>query len=170
MKRFTHETMWEILSYLEIIVSKAKPHEIISFQIPNPDKRADPDNSKRENAQQTPCLYYGWKVWFDLTELLQCRMMTPRSIDKESIILRYQKLDPADSFHQAEVKDKKEKYGIHSLFSTIRKNEEPAFLSHYVRTLKQAKIEKCRTVLDLGINRGDEFDLIRTIVDENIYR
>ena len=84
-------------------------------------------------------------------------------------MLRFQKLDQSDSFHRTQFQDKEEKYGADSHFSSIHKNEEPSFLFAYLRALRQVKINDRRSILDLGINRGDEFDLIRTIVDEVDY-
>lgn len=169
MKKFTNETMWEILSSLEAMISSVKPAEVITFQIPNPDKSKRHYSGRQIQIDGLLCRYHSWKAWSDLAELLYCRMLTPKVVADNKVIVRFQKLDRSDSFHQTQLRDKKEKYGTDSHFSAIRKNEEPAFLFAYRHALRQVKIENRRTILDLGINSGDEFDLIRTVVDERNY-
>lgn len=170
MKKFTNETMWEILTSLETMISTAEPAEIISFQISNPDRGTQHYSGSQIDINGLPYLHHSWKAWGDLAELLYCRMLTPQVTANNKVIVRFQILDKSDSFHQTQFYDKKEKYGTDSHFSTIHKNEEPAFLFAYLRALRQAKIEDRRTILDLGVNSGDEFDLIRTVVDESDYR
>jgi cyclopropane fatty-acyl-phospholipid synthase-like methyltransferase len=170
MKKFTNETMWEILTSLETMISNTKPGMIISFKIPNPDHGIRHYSGSRIDINGLSCLHHNWKAWGDLAELLYCRMLTPKPIGEDEVILYFQKLDKSDSFHQTQLQDKKEKYGTGSHFSTIQKNEEPAFLFAYLRALRQVKIEDRRSILDLGINSGDEFDLIRTIVNESDYQ
>jgi len=169
MKKFTNEIMWEILTSLEVMISNVEPEETIVFQIPNPDRGAQHYSGSQINSNGFPNLHHSWKAWSDLAELLYCRMLTPKVTTKDEVILRYQKLDRSDSFHQTRPHNKKEKYGADSHFSDIHKNEEPAFLFAYLRALRQVKIEDRRSILDLGINSGDEFDLIRTVVDESDY-
>jgi len=165
MKIFTNETMLEILTLLEAMVSSAEPKETIVFQIQNPDRDAQYYSGSQIDINGVPHRHHSWKAWGDLAELLYCRMLTPKPAGKDEVILYFQKLDRSDSFHQTKLQDKKEKYGADSHFSEIYKNEEPAFLFAYLRALHQVKIEDRRSILDLGINSGDEFDLIRTIVD-----
>ncbi len=169
MKIFTNETMLEILTLLEAMVSSAEPKETIVFQIQNPDRDAQHYSGSQIDINGVPHRHHSWKAWADLAEILYCRMLTPKPAGKDEVILYFQKLDRSDSFHQTKLQDKKEKYGADSHFSEIYKNEEPAFLFAYLRALHQVKIEDRRSILDLGINSGDEFDLIRTIIDGSDY-
>ncbi len=169
MKKFTNETILEIFGYIEAMISSAKPAEIIIFKIPNPDKGSQHYSGSMLDINGLPCLHHSWKAWSDLAELLYCRILTPKAINVDEVILSFQKLDRSDSFHQVKLQDKREKYGVDTHFSTIRKNEEPAFLIAYLRALRQVKIEDRRSILDLGINSGDEFDLIKNIVNESAY-
>ena len=170
MKKFTNETIFEILTYLEVMISSIQPAESIVFQIPNPDKGRQHYSDSLLDINGLPCLHHSWKAWGDLAEILYCRMLTPRLTNENEVILYFQKLDRSDSFHRVKLQDKREKYGTDSHFSTIRKNEEPAFLFAYLQALRQVKILDRCSILDLGINSGDEFDLIKTIVDESNYR
>jgi len=111
-------------------------------------------------------LYRGYKAWTDLAELLFCRMLTPERVEAGRVRLRFQKLETASSFHRTETEDKTEKYGTASAFAAIRKNEEPAFLWAYRHALERVKITERRRVLNLGVNTGEEFELIRKIAGE----
>ena len=169
MLQFTSEPMVEIVSRLEKIVSKLNATDILTFEVPNPDLGGSLYCGTPIEIDGTPSLHHSWKAWNDLAELLFCRMLTPKATSEHTVVLRYQKLDKADSFHQAKIENKEEKYGTLSPFSSISKNEEPSFLFAYRQALKQVNIEKRQTILDLGINSGDEFELIRTITEKNSY-
>jgi hypothetical protein len=47
--------------------------------------------------------------------------------------------------------------------------EEPSFLYHYLQALKLSGLPRRKRILDLGINRGDEFKTIRETLDINEY-
>jgi hypothetical protein len=111
-------------------------------------------------------LYRGYKTWVDLAELLGCRILTPILEVEPFVRLTFVKLEE-DSFHN-EAKDK-EKYGITSAFSEIYKMEEPAFLYYYAQALENIKISQKTRVLNLGINRGDEFEVIQNVLEAKIY-
>ena len=171
MKKFTDETMLEIMVWLEEVLTQIQLNGTITFRIPDPDGESGRDSGiQSADPEKTSQLYHGWKSWVNLAELLCCRILTPQRAKEGDIRMRFQKLDKTDSFHQAVLPDKREKYGTDSEFSAIRKNEEPTFLYAYKRALHQVKIEERKTILDLGINRGDEFDLIRKLVDGKSWR
>lgn len=112
-------------------------------------------------------LYRSYKGWSDLGELLFCRLMTPKPLSEYTVAITYEKLDLSDSFHRSV--EKEEKYGTTSRFASIHKNEEPAFLSAYLRALQSVKVGEKKRILNLGINTGDEFDLIRRILPHDEY-
>ncbi len=112
-------------------------------------------------------IYRSYKAWSDLAELLSCRLLIPITLGSNTIALTFEKIDKTKSFHSSIKSD--EKYGTDTEFSHIHKNEEPAFLCPYLYALKSVKIENRKRILNLGINRGDEFDLIRQIVPQNEY-
>jgi hypothetical protein len=53
-----------------------------------------------------------------------------------------------------------------STFFRINKNEEPSFLYAYMNALKNVKIEEKKDILNLGINKADEFEVIKNLLDE----
>lgn len=102
-------------------------------------------------------LCFGYASFIDLAQLHAMRFLTPTCHDS-IVTLHLQKLDTERSFHKQE--DSKEKYGASSEFFTINKNEKFSFLYHYQKALQFCGIKRKKRVLNLGINRADEFDVI----------
>jgi trans-aconitate methyltransferase len=65
------------------------------------------------------------------------------------------------------IENTEEKYGTNSLFFEINKNEEPTFLHAYKRALNAVKVSSREHILNLGINKADEFELIERIIPSN---
>ena len=150
MKNFKTQTLLQITTHIEATL---KNSNTLSFLVSNPDK----ENNK------------SFKTWVNLAELHFCRLLTPEKIDEETVKLSFEKLDQDVSFHSAPVKKKEEKYGIKSIFFNINKNEEPTFLHAYKKALEVVKIASRKEVLNLGINKGDEFELIQKLVNESTF-
>lgn len=157
--------MSEILSWANEIL---KESDTLSFSVLNPDIGRGSYAGETISIDNILYLYRSYKAWSDLGELLFCRMLTPKINSEHTVQLTYEKLDLGDSFHHNDAKE--EKYGTTSRFAAIHKNEEPAFLSPYMRALHSVKVGVKKRILNLGINTGDEFDLIRQILSEEDYR
>lgn len=164
MKTFTNEPLTDILSWAQ---ETLKESDTISFEVLNPDIGRGHYAGETITVDGISYLYRSYKALSDLGELLFCRMLTPKTVSEHTVQITYEKLDLSDSFHSSEAKE--EKYGTASRFAAIRKNEEPAFLSAYLRALRSVKVGEKKRILNLGINTGDEFDLIRTIVPHEEY-
>jgi cyclopropane fatty-acyl-phospholipid synthase-like methyltransferase len=95
-------------------------------------------------------------------------MLTPKILSEHTIAITYEKIDLSHSFHNSIAKE--EKYGTSSRFAALHKNEEPVFLNAYLRALQSVKVGEKKRVLNLGINTGDEFDLIRQILPSQEYQ
>jgi cyclopropane fatty-acyl-phospholipid synthase-like methyltransferase len=134
--------------------------EIVEFEVLNPDILVSDYSGTLITVDEKAYIYRGYKAWVDLAEILQCKMLTPAVKTPDFVTIRFQKLDIEDSFHKS-LEAKEEKYGSASKFSKIHKNEEPAFLAHYLRALKNVTINKRLRVLNLGVNSGDEFEVIQ---------
>ena len=160
---FTTQSMQEILPILE---EQLNTQELIRFCVLNPDLYQGYAGQTVTIANET-YLYRSYKAWVDLAELLKCKILTPVQIDDTLIELTFKKLS-SDSFHHDHKKS--EKYGIDSHFSQIHKMEEPAFFYYYNQALDNVKIEKRKQVLNLGINRADEFEVIRNKLHANKYK
>ncbi len=165
MKQFISEPLNTILAWAhEALIDS----DTITFEVLNPDIARGHYAGESLTYGNTSYLYRSYKAWSDLGELLFCRMLTPKSISEYTVQITYEKLDFSDSFHHS--KEKEEKYGSTSRFASIHKNEEPVFLSAYLRALQSVKVGERKRILNLGINTGDEFDLIRTLVPHDAYR
>ena len=140
----------------------------LQFEVLSPDLYSGSYAGKEVTLNGNPYLYRSLRSWMDMATILNCRMLTPTIASEETILLHFQKLN-TDSFHQESPEDKSEKYGTTSRFSDINKNEEPAFLSAYTQALDVAKVESKKRVLNLGVNRGDEFALIQELLSQETF-
>lgn len=156
MKTFTSESLFDIIPWIE---GKLKADSEVTFSVLDPDMAPSSYAGESFTCKDTSYMYRGYKAWTDLSESLHCRMLTPTKNDEHTVTLRFQKLGP-DSFHQS-TKDKKEKYGQDSEFFRLHKNEEPSFFQAFSQALELANITDKKRILDLGVNRGDEFEFIK---------
>lgn len=164
MKTFTSEPLTEIFTWAN---KTLKESDTITLEVLNPDISRGSYAGEPIILENQTYLYRSYKAWSDLGELLFCRMLTPEHSSEHTVALTYEKLDLSDSFHHSDAKE--EKYGTASRFAAICKNEEPAFLSPYLRALRSVKVGEKKRILNLGINTGDEFDLIRQILSPQVY-
>jgi hypothetical protein len=162
MKKFTNEAMFEIILYLK---NELEKYEEISIEVLNPNVKIDIYAGEIIKINGQEFIYRSYKSWCDLAELLFCKMLVI-SINIDIIEIKFQKLNKFDSFHNDINDERNEKYGEESTFFRINKNEEPSFLNAYMYALKNVKIEEKRNILNLGINKGDEFEIIKKLVDE----
>lgn len=164
MKTFTSEPLSDILFWAKTSLQKS---DTITFEVLNPDIGRGHYAGECITVGGSSYLYRSYKAWSDLAELLFCRMLTPKISSDHTIILTYEKIDQNRSFHDS--LEKEEKYGVSSHFSKIHKNEEPAFLHTYIKALQSVKVGEKTRILNLGINTGDEFELIARILTPQEY-
>jgi 2-polyprenyl-3-methyl-5-hydroxy-6-metoxy-1,4-benzoquinol methylase len=165
MLNFTNQTMFEIISALQSELNAVNAKDILSFTVVNPDLAGSTYAGNSITVDNQEYLYRGYKSWIDLAQLLHCRMLTPLLINEHLVSLRFEKLNADESFHKS-ITDKEEKYGSESIFSQIHKNEEPAFVAYYLQALQNASINKRLRILNLGVNSGDEFELIQKVATD----
>ena len=166
MKKFTNESMLVIISYLE---KELQNKDEILFEVLNPDVNIDIYAGEILKIENKEFIYRSYKSWCDLAELLFCKMLIS-SITLNTVVIKLQKLNKNDSFHKDLNDEKNEKYGEDSTFFRINKNEEPSFLYAYMNALKNVKIEEKTNILNLGINKADEFEIIKEMVNEDIFK
>ena len=164
MKKFINEEMFEIIQYLE---NELKNNNEISIEVLNPNVKDDIYAGEKLKIENNKFIYRSYKSWSDLAEILFCKMLVIH-LYENTVILKFQKLNKLDSFHNDLNDEKNEKYGENSTFFRINKNEEPVFVYTYLNALKNVKIEEKRNILNLGINKADEFEVIKKLVDEKI--
>jgi hypothetical protein len=162
MKKFINESMYEIVLYLE---NELKINNEVLIEVLNPDLEKDYYAGEKVVLEEKEFIYRSFKAWSDLAELLFCKILIVE-LKLNTIILKFKKLNKIDSFHKDINDEQNEKYGEESTFFRINKNEEPAFLYAYMNALKNVKVEEKRNILNLGINKADEFEVIKNLVDE----
>jgi len=153
--------MQEILPLLQTVLHKENE---ISFSVLNPDIVEGYAGTKLE-IEGKYYLYRSLKSWMDLAELLKCKMILPKEDVYPLVKLTFKKLQIESSFHLDTLSDKTEKYGVTSSFFTVHKMEEPAFFYYYQQALENVSLQKRSRIIDLGVNRGDEFEVIREQLD-----
>jgi hypothetical protein len=162
---FNTQTMQEILFILQ---SHLQTHEEVSFTVLNPDL-SEGYAGHKVLLGNSAYIYRGYKAWCDLAEILKCKILTPVKIDDIQIKLTFVKLKKS-SFHETLKNSIIEKYGMNSHFAHINKMEEPAFYYYYDQALENVNIENRTSILNLGINRADEFKIIQNKVKKNIFK
>lgn len=165
MKRFKDESLIKISEYLFCELDKIETHDILEFEVLNPDYSLNSYSGEKLKIDGVEYIYRGYNSWFNLSQTLFCKMLTPILICDEFIRLRFYKLDLKDSFHKSKT-EQKEKYGSDSEFIRINKNEESSFLNSYLKALKSVDVSSKKRVLNLGVNKADEFDAITQIVKD----
>ena len=157
---FQKEAMLQIIITLKDKLDSLSAKDIVEFEVLNPDLYSSTYSGNIVLLNDKEYLYRGYKAWIDLAQTLHCRMLTPIIKPQNRVLIRYEKLNTDDSFHKS-IEDKEKKYGTESIFSQIHKNEEPAFIAHYLKALQNVNINKRIRVLNLGVNSGDEFEVIQ---------
>ena len=97
------------------------------------------------------------RVWVDLAERLGLRLCTPRVAADGLVKLRFEKLDPHARLGGAAGT---EKYGVDSEFARVTKLEDPGFVIDMTEALERVALPAHARVLDLGVNTGDELELL----------
>ena len=159
---FTTQTMQEIFP---VVQKELQDKKQITFTVLNPDISKG-YAGHCVSINETTYLYRGYKAWMDLAELLKCKILTPNKIDDTLVQLTFVKLKD-ESFHSDSKEN--EKYGTNSHFAQIHKMEEPSFFYYYNQALDNVKIENRKHILNLGVSRGDEFDVIKKRLDTKKY-
>lgn len=96
MKKFTNESMFEIMSYLhkEFICKNE-----IRIEVLNPILKSDLYAGEKLIINNQEFIYRSYKSWSDLAEILFCRMLI-ESINLNTVVIFLQKLNKIDSFHK----------------------------------------------------------------------
>ncbi len=165
---FTTQSMQDVMTWFTSQVKHCEVGECISFETLDPDL-GEGYAGEQLCIEKIDYVYRSYKAWVDLAELLLCKMMTPEKSTYPLVKMCFKKLEIQSSFHLDTQSPKEEKYGIDSSFSQINKMEEPAFLYYYTQALRNATLNKKTRILNLGINTGDEFSVIKNSLDAHAY-
>ena len=166
LKEFTNETMYEIIEYFQ---EELKLNTQVCFEVLNPDICIN-EYAGFKISLDKEYIYRSYKAWNDLAELMFCKMLTPMITSENRVCLKFKKINTEDSFHKTINDEKNEKYGLESSFFQINKNEEPAFLYPYKKALQNVKLKERKQILNLGINKADEFEVIKNLLNEEEFK
>ncbi|MBN2789142.1 MAG: methyltransferase domain-containing protein [Candidatus Delongbacteria bacterium] len=161
--KFTNETLFEIKTRLKKELKKSSL-DFVEFEVIDPDISVDFSGTVI-SIKGTEYIYRPFKIWVDLAEILKCRILTPEKASPNTVKIRFAPLNISNSWHTNSGVDIREKYGVGSIFAQIKKLEEPYFLSDYMRSLREINLKFRSNVLNLGINRGDEFKAFEHVYD-----
>ncbi len=165
--KYTTEPLLEILNF---ITFSLQDNDKVTFEALNPDIIDHAFSGEIVDVNDELFINRGIKVWVNLAELLGCKMTTPKITSKHLIEITFKKLNTSNSFHTITMPKKEEKYGNDSEFARISKNEEPTFLHYYIQALKAVDINRRKSILNLGVNRADEFDIIQALIDNETFK
>ncbi len=100
----------------------------------------------------------------ELAEIFLCKVETITQDNKTyKVVLK--RLDQQKSFHNQD--QGCEKYGIDSEFFKINKIDELSFLYYYQEALKFVDIANKTDILNVGVNKGDEFLVLKKLLKED---
>jgi trans-aconitate methyltransferase len=147
---FRDEPLAAILAFVEAA------HGDCEFAVLDPDRGAGKTAGERVEIDGVSHVHRPLRAWLDLAERLGLHLATPRR-EPPLVVLRFSPLPP-----EAEALDVEptERYGAGSTFARIHKLEDPRFVLDLREALARARLPANARVLDLGVNTGDELDLV----------
>jgi SAM-dependent methyltransferase len=157
--QFRRESLLDILAWIE-----TQTGEVIAFEVLDPDLGRGRYAGELVEHGGEPYVHRPLRVWLDLAERLGMRLLTPRS--RSPIVeLRFERLDPKARLGAGDDEhDTTERYGAASSFARITKLEDPGFVLDLREALGRASLPEQPSILDLGVNTGDELALIQRAV------
>ncbi len=111
-------------------------------------------------------LHRSLRVWVNMAQTLGYYIDTPQIINRCKIVIKLIPLQQ-NSFHN--ITNSKNKYDSNSYFARINKCEESGFWIYYKNALKAINLQNRKTILDIGINRGDEIIAFENIISKEIF-
>jgi len=156
MKTFSNEPLYDVISYIKTAL---RTNNAVCIKVLNPAPYGGHYSGTPVLLESVPYICRSYKSYFEIADFLKLRCAII-CVEDAFMTLRYSKIDSANSFHNV---TSQEKYATNSTFAKIDKNEESGFLLYYIQALLHCGIEHKCTVLDLGINSGDEFEVIATL-------
>lgn len=142
----TTKTSSQILNYFENL--SLEDEEIVEMEVSNSEIQS-----------------IGYKAFVDLAQLFFMKMLTPIVKENNTVILQFKKLNQKSSFHKTD-DISSEKYGALSEFFSIDKTTQFSFLYHYQKALEFINIKNKNKILNLGVNKGDEFKVIKNMLTQ----
>src|SRR5882724_6846461 len=170
---FRREPLLEIIAFVERELAAGAT--ALAFRVLDPDLgRGHNAGALIEHAGERH-VHRPFRVWVDLAERLGLRLLTPRAAPSAGggeILLRFERLaapsrDRRDRHDPAgDDDDRTERYGRDSGFARICKLEDPGFAIDLADALARTRLGARPRVLDLGVNAGDELELVQRVLPD----
>ena len=109
----------------------------------------------------------GIKAFVDLAQIYKMKLVLISQKNK-GVELSFKKLNENSSFHKE--KQSSEKYGVDSDFFKIDKISQFSFLYYYQEALNFCDIKSKNKILNIGINKGDEFEVIKNMLSKEEFK
>ncbi|MCX4247961.1 class I SAM-dependent methyltransferase [Paraliomyxa miuraensis] len=106
------------------------------------------------------------RVWVDLADRMGLRLSTPRPDGEGLMRLELRPLDPTARWEPGDAVPVTEKYGAGSGYQRIDKAEDPGLVLDLADALERVGLGPGARVLDLGVNTGEELQLLGTLWPE----
>lgn len=163
MRRFGNEPLVEVWDWLEPLLVRTPPGGVVTLVAPDPDLGEGLHAGERIDLAGVPVRHRSLGCWSDLAEVLGARLLVPRPAGEGWIRLRFERLDPTDSFHGDRDIPAEERYGAGSRFGRVDKLEEPSFVSALTAAYRRVDLPAGAKVLDLGVGTGAELELLERV-------
>jgi SAM-dependent methyltransferase len=155
---FSDEPLLEIIGFITIALEQGASS--VCVRVLDPDHGRGRHAGERVELEGRAYRHRPLRVWVDLADRLHLRLSTPRPMDGVFIELCFEPLDERARWEGEAGGDPTEKYGSQSGYARISKLEDPNLLLDMADALERVRLPDAPRILDLGINRGDEFALL----------
>lgn len=163
--RLAHASLLEILALLDERLAAGATS--ISLEVLDPEFGRGRCAGEWVEHDGQRYLHRPFRVWVDLAERRGLRLLTPRVRAAPLIELTFEPLDRSLELgallRADDAPSRSERYGADSPFARVSKLEDPGFVLDLADALERALLPSGARVLDLGINTGDEFVLLRAL-------
>jgi len=148
-RRFRDESLTEIIAFIAAELARGVAPEL---------EVLDPDLGRGHHAgaRIAGAVHRPWRVWLDLADRMNLRLATPRRLDGTVVV----RLEPLDRDAIPARGEGTEAYGVRSGFAQLSKLEDPGFVIDLREALQRAQLGPAPRVLDVGVNTGDELELV----------
>lgn len=168
LRVFTDEPLLEIVGF--IMATLEQGASSVSVHVLDPDHGRGRHAGERVEIDGCQHRHRPLRVWVELADRLQLRLSTPRPVvGGVAIELRFEPLDERarwDGDGDRSSRDPTEKYGAQTGYARISKLEDPSLLLDMADALDRVHLPDAPRILDLGVNRGDEFELLLALRPE----
>ncbi|MBN2344261.1 MAG: methyltransferase domain-containing protein [Deltaproteobacteria bacterium] len=158
MKRFTDEPILSLIDWIE--QRKAQfPDGDVSFEIMSPSASFSATPGKMVEANGVRYIHRTYQNVLDLAEVTRCRLKSVHPSGPWVQVV----FTPTCETSQVRESNDSEKYGVQTAFAQIRKLEDPSVAADMRRALVEAGVRTRNSLIDLGVNRGDELQLVHEL-------